>query len=160
VAQVDYEDHTKMELQEELRGRGLPTSGTKDELVTRLQDADEDEREEADKAGPKEPDKEADGDRSGAERRRRAGKRSLRGADVVRLAHDTFADLTGRRPESVTGLSRVDEGWRVLVDVVELKRVPTATDVLATYEVLVDEGGDLLGYERVRRYVRCQANEE
>jgi hypothetical protein len=37
---VSYEDQTKEELQEELRERDLKVSGTKDELVERLEEDD------------------------------------------------------------------------------------------------------------------------
>ncbi|WP_038044786.1 gas vesicle protein GvpO [Thermocrispum agreste] len=47
-----------------------------------------------------------------------------------------------------------DGGWSVLVDVVELERIPSSTDVLATYRVDITSTGDLAGYERLRRYHR------
>lgn len=37
----DYEDATNAELRDELRARGLPTSGSKSELLERLEDDDE-----------------------------------------------------------------------------------------------------------------------
>jgi hypothetical protein len=42
----------------------------------------------------------------------------------------------------------------VLVDVVELERIPSTTSVMATYRVDVDGGGALTGYERLRRFTR------
>jgi hypothetical protein len=42
----------------------------------------------------------------------------------------------------------------VLVDVVELERVPSTTSVMATYRVDIDASGDLTGYERLRRFTR------
>ncbi len=36
----------------------------------------------------------------------------------------------------------------------ELRRIPNTTDVLAIYEVTVDSDGDLEGYRRLHRYVR------
>jgi hypothetical protein len=43
--------------------------------------------------------------------------------------------LTGKDADSVTGARRLDDGWSVLVDVVELQRIPASTSVLATYRV-------------------------
>jgi hypothetical protein len=67
-----------------------------------------------------------------------------------------FAALTGRQSESVTGIRSLDdgEGWSVLVDVVELERIPSSTDVIATYRVDLDTEGSITGYERLRRYTR------
>jgi len=84
------------------------------------------------------------------------------GADprtLVRRATEQLAAVMGRRADSVSGLAREDDGWRVSVEVVELERIPPSTDVLATYEVQLDGEGDLVGYERTRRYVRSQADE-
>ena len=82
------------------------------------------------------------------------------GSQIAGDAVRQLAELTGRQPEGVTGLERTDDGWTVSVDVLELRRVPETTDVLACYEVEIDSGGDLLGYRRVHRYVRGAAGEE
>jgi hypothetical protein len=74
--------------------------------------------------------------------------------DVVRRAMTEFAALVGREPEGVSGVRRTEDGWSTLVDVVELDRIPPSTSVLATYRVDLDENGDLLSYERLRRYHR------
>ncbi len=73
---------------------------------------------------------------------------------VARAAGQQLAELTGRPPESVVGIERTEDGWRVELEVVESRRIPDSTDILATYSVQVDRSGELLGYHRVRRYVR------
>ncbi len=73
---------------------------------------------------------------------------------VARSAAQQLAELTGRAPESVIGIERSDDGWTVELEVVESRRIPDSTDILATYRVEVDEDGDLQGYHRVERYVR------
>ena len=69
---------------------------------------------------------------------------------------EQFAELTGRAPDSVTGARSLEngDGWSVLVDVVELDRIPASTSVLATYRVDLDSDGELTSYERLRRYTR------
>jgi len=67
-------------------------------------------------------------------------------------------ELTGKQSEGITGLERTEDGWTVHVDVVELTRIPSTTDVLATYEVEVDQHGDLQGYRQLRRFVRGSAD--
>jgi hypothetical protein len=74
-------------------------------------------------------------------------------AAVVRAALEQFSDLTGY-PASVSGVRKEDAGWSVLVDVVEVERIPNSTSVMATYRVDLDSDGDLTGYERLRRYNR------
>ena len=53
----------------------------------------------------------------------------------------------------------LDGTWKVAVELLELSRIPEANDVLGSYEAELDESGELLGYQRVRRYARSQRNE-
>jgi len=70
-----------------------------------------------------------------------------------------IAELTGRPADTVSAIERTDSGWRVEVELVELERVPATTNILATYDVELDDHGTLLGYRRVRRYYRNAAEE-
>jgi Gas vesicle synthesis protein GvpO len=65
-----------------------------------------------------------------------------------------FTELTNQEPERVSGVRASDSGWSVLADVLELERVPSTTSVLATYRLDIDTSGNLLGYERLRRFMR------
>jgi len=73
---------------------------------------------------------------------------------AVRGALEQFAELTQLEPVGATGVRREEHGWSVLVDVVELERVPMTTSVMATYRVDLDGSGELTGYERLRRFSR------
>jgi hypothetical protein len=65
--------------------------------------------------------------------------------------------MTGEEPENIPSVERVDdEGWRIEVEVVELRRIPETTDLLAIYAVELDEDGELMSYRRIRRYTRGQ----
>ena len=52
------------------------------------------------------------------------------------------------------------DGWHVTVDLVELRRIPASSDVLAAYEAVFAPTGSLLNYRRTRRYTRDQMMEE
>ena len=82
-------------------------------------------------------------------------------ADAVRHAQDLVEALAGKPAEGVSGVRQGEHGgWTVSLDVVELSRIPPSTDVLATYEVELDGGGELVDFTRIRRYVRNQSDEE
>jgi hypothetical protein len=130
-------------------------------------------RKAAARSQPARPRKKAPADRSSDESRQDSGDDSGHnsGQDsgngkkpsasrIAILAARCLAELTGRQPEGITGLQRTDDGWTVTVEALELHRVPETTDVLASYEVEVDTSGDLLGYRRVRRYVRGTPGED
>jgi hypothetical protein len=93
--------------------------------------------------------------RGGSVRRARATRRpGLAARDAARAGLRQVAELTSNRPEGVTDVARTDDGWTVGVEVVEVERIPSSTDVLATYEVTIDSGGDLVSYRRIKRYLR------
>ncbi|MFE4498465.1 gas vesicle protein GvpO [Rhodococcus sp. NPDC056743] len=74
--------------------------------------------------------------------------------DVAELALRDITQLTGKQPLGATSVMPTDEGWTVEVEVVEDRRVPSSTDMLALYEVVLDMDGELLSYRRTRRYTR------
>lgn len=86
--------------------------------------------------------------------RRRSGKANA--AWAIRSAAEQLQELLGRAPESVSALKPTEDGWEADVEVLELERVPETTSVMATYRVTLDKEGDLVAYERTRRYTRGQ----
>ncbi|MGW5638307.1 gas vesicle protein GvpO [Streptomyces sp. NPDC003832] len=94
------------------------------------------------------------------ERRARSGstrkpvKRSA--AWAMRTAAAQLEELLGRSPESVSAIRPTDDGWEADVEVLELQRIPETTSVLGTYHVTLSARGELMAYERTRRYTRGQ----
>jgi hypothetical protein len=78
--------------------------------------------------------------------------------EVVARAREQLEALLGRRPESVSAVERTHDGWVVVLEVVELSRVPESTDVLGSYELELDEDLNFRRYEQSRRYYRSQAD--
>ena len=115
-------------------------------------DANADDRREEERA-PR-PRREAEGDDRHPEARpaRRPGR--LTANEAAREGLRQISELTGKRPEGVTGLERTDDGWVVGVEVVEDRRIPSSSDILATYEAEFGTGGDLLSCRRLQRYSR------
>ena len=107
-------------------------------------------RKSAAKRSSSRPSDEGDGD----QQRPAAMKAKPSAMKVARAAAEQLTELTGRRPEVVVGVERNDDGWQVELEVVESRRIPDSTDILATYRVQVDEDGELMGYYRAQRYVR------
>jgi hypothetical protein len=79
---------------------------------------------------------------------------------IAARAREQLQELQGRDAESITALERTREGWRVTCEVLEVERIPNSTDVLATYVIELDGDGELIAFERVRRYYRAQAGGE
>ncbi|MCG8346599.1 MAG: gas vesicle protein [Chloroflexales bacterium] len=79
--------------------------------------------------------------------------------EMVQRAKDQLAQLTGFKAESISGMQWTGDSWNLTVELLELKRIPNTGDVLATYEVAVDNIGNLITYQRTRRYLRGQMEE-
>lgn len=77
---------------------------------------------------------------------------------IAAHAQEHINALTSRDVVGVTSVEPTDTGWLVQVEVLEDRRVPSSSDMLALYEAELDENGDLLAYRRTRRYVRGRAD--
>ncbi len=98
-------------------------------------------------------------DRSTGVRNGQADRPSPDLLTVISSARAQLQELTGRPAEAVTSVERVQNGWRLSVEVVELERIPASTSILGGYDVFVDHDGKLLEYARIGRYHRNQAGE-
>jgi gas vesicle protein GvpO len=78
---------------------------------------------------------------------------------IVSTARDQLERLLEREVESVSGFERSDGRWCVTLEVVEVRRIPESTDVLGSYEVVLDEGQNLVSFGQTRRYRRSQVEE-
>lgn len=135
-----YADRTVDDLRDELRKRDLEVSGRKDDLIARLEAADE----------------EAGSDGAGANGRGGSDAPSIR--DVLLRIQRELGDVTGLPVERASGLERDEQGWQARVDVVEVSRIPPSTDVLATYLVHADGAGAVTGFDRLHRFRRSEAD--
>ena len=79
-----------------------------------------------------------------------------RGVQFARRSMDTLGELVGCPAEGITGIRRNEDGWIVEVEVLEVERVPETSDVLASYEVEIDNDGEIVEFRRLRRYLRTQ----
>jgi|SRR5579863_3742792 len=80
---------------------------------------------------------------------------SLSAAEAVERVRQDLPALLGHPVESVLAVRRSDDDlWEVTVQVVELARVSSSTDVIGAYHVTLDKDGELAAYRR-RRYTRA-----
>lgn len=80
--------------------------------------------------------------------------------DILAQAKKQLADFTGLRPVAVTRVCKDDGGWCVEVEMLEMSRIPSATDVLGDYEAHLAEDGSMLRFERKRTRLRAESVEE
>jgi len=80
--------------------------------------------------------------------------------ELAERAKGQLAEVTGLKPVTVTGTFKDEQGWHISLDMLEMPRIPPATDVLGDYEVLVDENGNMLKFERKRTRLRGEPMEK
>jgi len=67
---------------------------------------------------------------------------------IIEQARKELSKLTGLKPSSTIGATKDEKGWHVSIEMVEKQSIPDQMDILAVYEVLLDEEGNLLSFER------------
>lgn len=80
--------------------------------------------------------------------------------ELIRKVKSEIEELTGFPADSVSEFAKTEDGWEVMVNVLELKRIPPSTDMLAAYKITLSPGGNVTSYHRIRRYLRDQVMEE
>jgi replication fork clamp-binding protein CrfC len=83
--------------------------------------------------------------------------------DIKKLAErakSQLAEVTGLKPVTVTRTFKDEQGWHVELDMLEMARIPPATDVLGDYNVLVDEDGNMVKFEREKTRLRGEPMEK
>ncbi|WP_308190787.1 gas vesicle protein GvpO [Arthrobacter hankyongi] len=99
--------------------------------------------------------REGDSGRGEAEHHPGRGGTRISAVKAARAAMSQLEMLTSREAEGIVGISKNDDGgWTVVVEVVESRHVPSTSDLLAEYKVVLDSGGELVSYARGSRYVR------
>ncbi|MDQ0792652.1 gas vesicle protein [Streptomyces sp. B1I3] len=96
---------------------------------------------------------ESTNDKSGSSGPERVGL-----STAIRNAAGQLAELLQCEPASVSAMKATEDGWTADVEVVEIEKIPDTTSVMASYRVTLDGQGQLMGYERVRRYSRGQVD--
>ena len=67
---------------------------------------------------------------------------------LIEKARKELNKLTGLATSSTVGVTKDERGWNISIEMVEKRSIPDQMDILALYEVLLDEDGNLLNFER------------
>lgn len=74
--------------------------------------------------------------------------------EVRKLVETTASDLIGRELDGISEIRAEENGWLVVVDLIERPAVPDSQDILGSYEIELGTGGAIQGYRRINRYRR------
>lgn len=77
--------------------------------------------------------------------------------DMVEAATRQVTEVTGLKAATVIAAFHDEQGYHVVLELVEMARVPSAQDMLGEYEVLLDNSGSIVKMERRRSRLRGAA---
>jgi len=80
--------------------------------------------------------------------------------NLAERAKEQLAEVTGFSPVAAVGGFKDEEGWHISVDVLEMARLPEATDIIGTYVVTLDPEGNMVKFEKKRSRLRGDKFEE
>ncbi|MEA1965198.1 MAG: gas vesicle protein GvpO [Candidatus Aerophobetes bacterium] len=84
----------------------------------------------------------------------------MKTSEVAEVAQKELAKLIKLEPSGIKGVSKDEEGWHVMVEMIEKKSIPDAMDLLALYEVILDDEGNVLKFKRGVLRKRLDTGEE
>jgi len=79
--------------------------------------------------------------------------------EIVVRAREEFISLGKKPADGITGLSKTEEGWSILLESLERKAIPDTMDVLGLYEIRLDNEGNLLALDRKKLRKRGETQE-
>ena len=82
---------------------------------------------------------------------------ALTTAQAAEQAKKQISELIEREASGVTSVSKDEEGWHISLEMLERKAIPAHMDLLATYDVLLDEEGNVVKFDRGDLRTRSEA---
>jgi len=68
---------------------------------------------------------------------------------LIQKAREQLAELTGLKLGSTVSANRKENVWKVQIEVVEKESLPDSMDILATYEMTMDEDANVADFTRI-----------
>jgi len=84
----------------------------------------------------------------------------MRFDEAIQKAKLALHELTGFDISSVVSVEKEDDGWLVLVEVVEKHSIPDSMDILALYETRLDAEGNMREFKRISMRKRIDTDTE
>ena len=70
-------------------------------------------------------------------------------AQLIQKAREQLTELTGLELGSTISASKEDNIWKVQIEVVEKKSLPDSQDILAAYELTMDDDANVVNFTRI-----------
>ena len=74
---------------------------------------------------------------------------------LIEIAREELSKVTGLELATTLATVKDERGWRVSLDLIEKHSIPDQMDILATYDVVLDDDGKMLEFTRTGLRKRC-----
>jgi hypothetical protein len=80
-------------------------------------------------------------------------------SEAIKRAEEELPAVLHLKLSGVIGALKKEDGWHVTIEMVERHALPDSQDLLGIYELILDDGGRLMNYERKRVRRRNEVEE-
>jgi hypothetical protein len=82
-------------------------------------------------------------------------------SELVKKAREELSKVTGLEISATLGAVKEDSGWKIILEMIEKHSVPDQMDILAIYEAMLDDAGNLTEFNRkgLRRRMDTETSE-
>ncbi len=80
--------------------------------------------------------------------------------EINERAREELSRVTGLELSTTLATAKVEEGWAVNVELIEKHSIPDGMDLLANYEAVLDDFGNMLSFKRIRMRKRSDSEVE
>jgi len=70
--------------------------------------------------------------------------------ELIKKAREELSKVTGLELSTTIGAAKEDKGWKVTLEMVEKHSIPDQMDILAVYDVMLDDDGNVIEFNRAR----------
>jgi hypothetical protein len=80
---------------------------------------------------------------------------------LIELAREEISKVTGLEISTTLSTVKDERGWRISIEMIEKHSIPDQMDILATYDVVLDDDGKLVEFYRkgLRKRVDTETEE-
>lgn len=82
-------------------------------------------------------------------------------SELIKKAREELSKITGLELSATLGAAREDLGWKIILEMIEKHSIPDQMDILAIYEAILDDEGNLIEFNRkgLRRRLDTETSE-
>jgi len=70
--------------------------------------------------------------------------------ELIEKAREELSKVTGLELSTTLGAVKEEKGWKITLEMIEKHSIPDQMDILAVYEAILDNDGNMIEFNRKR----------